>query len=227
MKLHYFFKEAGFFLIVFLFFIAPSIFQTIPNENAFSKWNFPFSILIFAILSFFVVCIEFKECSLKNVFFAKKEKSSFVLISGIFWFGLGALFICAAIFQIIAYFCNYKNNLISISLPNNILSAIFCILTFLFSSVLEENIFRIYLPTFVFNLFANKKLSKLQSLILEIFPAIIFSLCHRYLGIFAVLNAFFAHFILRFCLKKSESPILNYMLHFSYNILNLFFILLA
>ncbi len=226
MKLHYFFKEAGFFLIVFLIFIAPSIFQPVSSENIFFKWNFPFSVLIFAILSFFVVCIEFRERSLKNILFSKKEKSSFVCNSGIFWIGLGSLFISAAIFQIIAFFFGYKNNFVSISLPNNFLSAIFCILTFLFSSILEENIFRIYLPTFVFNLFVNQKTTKLQCVFLEIFPAIIFALCHKYLGIFAVLNAFFAHFILRFCLKKSKSPILNYFIHFSYNIVNLVFIIL-
>lgn len=223
MKLHYFFKEAGLFFLVFIFFVAPSIFQSVPAENAFSEWNFPLSGMIFSFLSFLIIGLEFNTADIKNIFIHKITKAKLVLDSSIFFVGFGALFLCSAIFQFSAFICGYSNVSAEVLLPNNFCSIFFCLLTFLSGAVLEENIFRIYIPAFSFSFFREKKLNKLAKFAVELFPAMLFALCHRYLGIFAVLNAFFAHFILRKSFLKSSSPILSYLIHFFYNIFNLIF----
>lgn len=223
MKLHYFFKEAGLFFLVFIFFVAPSIFQSVPAQNAFSEWNFPLSGIIFSFLSFFIIALEFNSADIKNIFINKITKSNFILNSSIFFVGFGSLFLCSAIFQFSAFICGYNNVSAEVLLPNNFSSIFFCLLTFLSGAVLEENIFRIYIPAFSFSFFKKKKLNKPATIAVEMFPAILFSLCHRYLGIFAIINAFFAHFILRKAFLKSSSPILNYLIHFFYNIFNLIF----
>ncbi|MEE0885902.1 MAG: CPBP family glutamic-type intramembrane protease, partial [Treponema sp.] len=109
--------------------------------------------------------------------------------------------------------------------PENLRKWIFCILSFFSGAILEENIFRIYLPAFFRKIFPQKYSSGFFQLIPEFFPCILFALCHRYLGFFAVLNAFTAHMILRVVFFKNSSPLLNYSIHFFYNILNIFLML--
>lgn len=220
MKIHYFFKEIAVFSAVFVFLLMPSLFQSAPAEGTFCTWNFPLEQLVFMAFSFVFVFFETNIYSLKSFVFQSFSKNKLKRELIIFVLGIIALFACSSFFQFAASFFSDSLPKVDFVHPESLKKWIFCILSFFAGAILEENIFRIYLPSFFRKIFERSFESGFFSLIPEFFPCIIFSLCHRYLGIFAVLNAFSAHIILRFVFYKKSSPILNYSIHFVYNILN-------
>ena len=216
MKIHYFFKEIAVFSAVFVFLLFPSLSQGAVREGAFSAWNFPFQQFVFMAFSFFFIAFElnlYSFSSLKNFLFPPFSKTN--LKRGMFFFFLGfaALAALAFFFQILAGFVledGRKSQNLNFSAPENVKNWIFCILTF---------------PSFFRKLFPQKYLSGFLSAVPEFFPCILFALCHRYLGLFAVLNAFSAHIVLRLMFFRTSSPVLNYSVHFFYNILNVIFMI--
>ena len=225
MKIHYFFKEIAVFSAVFLFLLMPSLFQASPAEGTFFTWNFPAVQLVFMAFSFLFVFFETNIYSLKDFIFQPlfkgKLKRELIFFAGGFVF----LFAFSIFFQFSASFFSSSLPKIDFICPENLRKWIFCILSFFSGAILEENIFRIYLPAFFRKIFPQKYSSGFFQLIPEFFPCILFALCHRYLGFFAVLNAFTAHMILRVVFFKNSSPLLNYSIHFFYNILNIFLML--
>lgn len=220
MKIHYFFKEIAFFSAVFIFFIMPSVVQFEPAEGAFSAWNFPAVQLVFSFFSFFFVHFELNFSSARNFFFQPFSKEKFRRNLIFFISGLALLLISAVFFQFAAGFFPSAEKQTDFIKPENLRQWVFCILSFFSGAILEENIFRFYLPAFFRKVFPAKFSSGFLQLIPEFFPCVLFALCHRYLGIFAVLNAFSAHAILRLLFYRTSSPLLNYSVHFFYNILN-------
>ena len=55
---------------------------------------------------------------------------------------------------------------------------------------------------------------------------ILFALAHKYLGIYAMINAFFACIVLRICYIKTQNIITNTIAHFLYNITSLIILLI-
>ncbi len=222
MKIHYFFKEIAVFSAVFLFLLMPSLFQASPAEGTFSAWNFPAVQLVFMAFSFFFIFFETNIYSLKDFifqpFFKNRLKRELIFFIG----GFAFLFAFAIFFQFAASFFSSSLPKVEFIRPENLKKWIFCILSFFSGAILEENIFRIYLPAFFRKIFPQKYCSGFFQLVPEFFPCLLFALCHRYLGFFAVLNAFTAHIILRFVFFKNSNPLLNYSIHFFYNILNVF-----
>lgn len=225
MKIHYFFKEIAVFSVVFVFLLMPSLFQSTPAEGTFASWNFPLPQLIFMAFSFFFVFFETNIFSLKDFLSGTFFKGNFKRGLIFFFLGFLLLFVSASFFQFAASFSSFNFPDVNFICPENPKKWIFCFLTFFSGAILEENIFRIYLPCFFRKLFPQKFGSGFFQLVPEFFPCILFALCHRYLGVFAVLNAFTAHIILRLVFLKNSSPVLNYSIHFFYNILNIFIIL--
>ena len=220
MKIHYFFKEIAVFSAVFVFLLVPSLFQSAPAEGTFRAWNFPLVQLVFMAFSFFFVFFETGICSLKSFIFQSFSKNKLKRELIFFVSGVALLFVCSSFFQFSASFFSDPLAKTDFVRPENLRKWIFCILSFFAGAILEENIFRIYLPSFFRKVFPQNFNSGFFLLVPEFFPCILFSLCHRYLGIFAVLNAFTAHIILRFVFYKNSAPALNYLIHFFYNILN-------
>lgn len=225
MKIHYFFKEIAVFSAVFIFFVMPSIVQGEPSEGAFSAWNFPAVQLAFSVFSFFFVQVEMNIFPAQNFFFQPFGMKKFKREMMFFLSALSLLFVSAVFFQLAAGFFSFSDGKVDFFEPKNLKQWVFCVLSFLFGAVLEENIFRFYLPSFFRKIFPRKFSSGFFQLAPEFFPCVLFALCHRYLGIFAVLNAFAAHIVLRILFYRTSSPLLNYSVHFFYNILNVLFML--
>ncbi len=156
----------------------------------------------------------------------EKEKpaarTGFVLDSSFFLISFGSLCLVSAFFQGIA-FLSGKDMSQNIARPEK-LEWIFCVLNFLLSAASEEILYRFFLPESLafFSGFAKKeRTKKILASFSEILSALVFALSHRYLGFLSVMNAFFAHGILRFCCKKTGKLRLNVLSHFLYNFLSL------
>lgn len=88
----------------------------------------------------------------------------------------------------------------------------------LFAVVFEELLYRKFFPYKMEKLFENTKIHpKLHFFLVEIFPIILFSLCHWYNGIFASIYAFFAGIILRRLYLKTKHIIFPISVHTLYN----------
>ena len=224
MKIHSSFIKIVIFCSVFLFFVLPPIF-TKPDFNAFSGWHFPilqFILFLFTLFLFFIS----RELWKKTIHTGKP----FAFYDFIF----PATF-CLCVLFCISFFCNGiailtesgKNDYI-VTLPSGIIEWLFCIMTFIFSASYEEILYRFYLPEAVLNWIdlQNAESPSLQGKIFvfltETVCAILFASAHFYAGIFAVINAFFAHFVLRRCYKKTGFIGAGISAHLVYNLVQLF-----
>lgn len=214
MKRHYFFFELLLFFSVFLGFILPSILNNHPD--GFSCWTFPFAALFYFICSI-LVCLSESSFGAKKLNFNKIYKKEL----GISILTLILLFLISFLLQTAAYFANFENIDQKPVFPQNAKETFFCIITFFCAASFEELIFRYYVPAAGCNMLKSFLPEKTCELISECTAAVLFALCHRYLGFFAVLNALFAHFALRYCLKKTDSILCSVSVHFVYNIISL------
>ena len=96
------------------------------------------------------------------------------------------------------------------------------LLTFAFTAGFEEIVFRYILPESMQHIIKSKNNEKYKIISCEIITAILFGLCHNYLGLLAVLNGVCAHFIFRLCYKKTGNLLFNCSIHFLYNVTNVF-----
>ena len=223
MKIHYILKEVFLFSYIFVYILLPPLRQNQALPETFSSWTFPFFQLILAVVSIFVLVIEFFPSYIKEKIKIKVTKTDFAQISS-FLISFGLLFTGAAVFNTIALLFHIETD-VKVTLPATAFMWACCLLQFLAGAVFEENVYRIYLPAVFFKL---KRLLRIPENLLfvsliELIPALIFAFSHRYLGYFSVANAFFAHFVLRFCLKKSDNFTVLYAVHFLYNFINLIF----
>ncbi len=221
-----FFSLAEFIFVAF-FLIAPPLF-TSPKSEIILDFSKGYTVSTYAV--FLVSVFIFAE----RVYADKKnsktsdliaKKSSFIEKISVGTVCLGAIFIASAVFQIFSLHEN-KNSFNSqkIIFPENFFYfANFLFGTF-FAAFSEEVIYRFYLPFAlkenVKNLSRgklNSENSKTLSLLFEFLSVCIFALGHRYLGILAVLNAFFSGLILRFCMIKTKSVFVPFLIHSIYN----------
>ena len=215
MKIHSSILKIVFFCLIFHFFVLMPIF-TRPDVDAFSVWNFPLVQSVFFLLSLFILFTH-KELGEKTVHYGKY----FIFYDFLFpaTFCTCLLFSISFLLNGIAILLKVSSPNYKISLPENIIEWSFCLLTFIFSASFEEVIYRFYLPEFIL-IFTGK--AKKTSLIIETAAALLFALAHFYAGIFAVINGFFAHIILRKCYKKSGALFAGITAHFIYNFVQLF-----
>ena len=196
------------FSLIFLFLIVPPFF-TAPVSSDFSlfSWDFP---LKQAGLFAFAVVLYILSRNLNN-------------IKGFFFpsmLALSSLFLCALIIKIVTKtpFVEHKTNL-----PASTVQWIFCVLTFLFSAVYEEIIYRFYFSDALKRLLEYSPAAgkKWVFWFCEIAGLLVFAFAHFYLGIAAVVNAAFAHVVLRILYKKTNFIWNCVLVHFLYNIISL------
>ena len=213
------------FLVILFFFLIPPFFspQITENNSPFLQWNFPSRQLIYALFAFSLYFFYRNEIQ-------KDEKSK---INKIFRFPLiftfSVLFFIQLIFKFISISGNqFSQNQNGMDLQNNILQPdsfvawIFCILNFLFSAFFEEVIYRFYLPLILHSFFKrNSHENKAIFVLIEIVCCLFFAFSHLYLGFLSVLNAFFAHIVLRLSFFVSKNIYCNTSAHFLYNVISL------
>ena len=187
--------------------VIPPFFSTADNLIFFS-WNFPWqslSLCIFAIVLYL----------LSN----KKLNFHFVdLLPSISCFCL--LFMMALIFKAISIFSKSSSGL-NVNKPDTFVHWIFCILGFIFAAFYEEVIYRFYFTDFLLKLVNGKFNNTFVTVFCELTGVLVFAFAHFYLGWFSVINAAFAHLILRSAYKKTKSIWTSFLAHFFYNIISL------
>ena len=132
----------------------------------------------------------------------------------------------AFILEAIAFFLNSNNPQFSVAPLDNKTKIFFCLLNFILSAFFEEVIYRLYLPQQIKRFFSNIHNEKIKKYIPELITIILFALAHKYLGIYAIINAFFACIILRICYIKTQNIFTNTFAHFLYNITSLIILII-
>lgn len=215
MKLHSSLLKIGIFCAVFYFFVITPIF-TVPAPESFSVWTFPLFQAVFFASALFLFFFH------KNLWEKPKHFGKlFVFYDLIFpaTFSLCILFSITFFLNGIALLVKFDGPDYQIAIPKNATEWLFCILTFLLSASFEEILYRFYLPEFLLQYAGGRK--KIVILI-EVLTALFFAFAHSYAGLFAVLNALFAHIVLRCCYKKTSFIGAGIAAHFIYNLVQLF-----
>lgn len=237
MKKHSFVSQIVIFSAIFLCFILPPFFVNSNNfdKNAFTTWNFPFHQMIMAIFAFAFFLFYIKDSKNKTQKDDKNQnqkENKFLKIYNFFAsvvFGVSILFFISLIFKIISLKSSVSldlenaSNSIEVLKPSSFLQIFFAILTFLFSATYEEVIYRAYFTDALLNIFYGKSSNKiLIRIIFEILGILVFAFAHFYAGILSVLNAAFAHCVLRMIYIYHKNIYGNIFAHCIYNILTLF-----
>lgn len=218
------------------FFVIPPLFAGRASARAFSVWTFPLKPLLYALFAFVLVRFSFPPS-------ARVKGNAFRFVrTGWTLATFGALCVIASVMEIVVRLAGGKESL-EPALPSSIAETFFCIVNFACASFYEEALYRLYLPESlraVLEDLLSKRINKSEHentlqkknaakehgsrnifLISEISALSLFALSHRYLGVPAVANAFFAGIVLRICCKKSKTLWTNTAAHFAYNMLSL------
>ncbi|QNL97416.1 CPBP family intramembrane glutamic endopeptidase [Treponema sp. Marseille-Q4132] len=218
------------------FFVIPPLFAGAASARVFSAWTFPLKPLLYALFAFVLVRFSFPPSSpIKGDAF-RFVRTGWTLAT------FGALCVIASVIEIIVRLSGGKESL-EPAIPSSIAETFFCIVNFACASFYEEALYRLYLPESIRAVLEDllpKRINKSEHentlqeknavnehgsrnifLISEISAVSFFALSHRYLGLPAVANAFFAGIVLRICCKKSKTLWTNTAAHFAYNMLSL------
>jgi len=220
MKLHSFLYEILIFSLIFAFCVLPPCF-ILPSEDAFffSEPIFPWKALcLFVFTVFFYLLILQKPI----------QSSYYTLLSFAFCFSL--LFFNSLIMKAVSILVenNSADAKPGIVKPQNAVQWLFIILNFFFASAYEEVIYRAYFPDALISLLTrihkvqeNKVIRIIVVILAEIIALLAFSFAHFYLGVLSVINAAFAHIILRLFYRRRHDIIAVWAAHFFYNIISL------
>ena len=196
-----------FSLILFFGIIPPFFTARVDAQIVLFTWEFPYrqlGLCLFAVVLF----ILSRELNTKKGFFYPSL------------FALTFLFFVALLFK---YFTKNTLEDFKTPLPASSLQWLFCVLTFLFSAVYEEIIYRFYFSDALYRLLNYTPLAGKKGLLIvcELFGLLAFAFAHFYLGIFSVINAAIAHYVLCFLYKKTNFIWNCVLVHFLYNIISL------
>ena len=202
------FLEILIFFLILVFLILPPVIA--PGVSAGDKiftWTFPFRQIglgIFAVVLF----VLSKGLNTKKGFFYPG------------FFALTFMFFVALLIRFIT-----KNSVkeFDFALPSGGLQWIFCVLTFLFSAVYEEVIYRFYFADALYRILGYTRFGDKKStlIICQALALLAFAFAHLYLGILAVINAAVAHLVLTYLYKKTNFIWNCVLVHFLYNIISL------
>ena len=196
------------FLLILAFFAIPPIFNS--GASSYSA-TMPIPALILQVALCVFIFIRTKV--------GKKDFKAFSSFS--FVVLLLFLFLNAIIWNFAASFFSDAEETIQKIPPQGFLETSYTVLCLFISALYEEMLYRHYLPYETVS-FDSKQKSLPYRVISEISIILIFALGHRYLGFWAVLNAFCAGVILRFFCIKTGSFISGFAAHFAYNLIVFF-----
>lgn len=217
MKLHSKNTEIPIFLLIFFFFVIPPFFTSQINSESYSlSFNsFPIINIIYFILSVFLYNF-YKDSIEKNKFFF------FYKVIFPFIFAFCVLISISFFIKGISFFIikNIESQNLVLK-PDNLITVIYCLISFFCSAFFEEVIYRFYCPEILYYITGKIKNIKIQFVIVESICLFLFSFAHFYLGFLSVINACLAHIVLRICFKYSKTIIPGFLAHFIYNIISL------
>ena len=203
------------FFTILAFFVLPPIF--VHSSANIIQFTF-LQVLIYGFLGIYCF-IRGKNLVTENIFYSQENTKkistqhllALSIIILIFLFSNGYLW------KIIA-----RLNQEKIQLQKSVFYQFFQIFGILVYAFYEETMYRYFLPTSI-----GKNLSIISKsenppkwifALSEIIALLLFSFGHLYMGIFAVLNGFFAGIALRFLVWKTKSVFPSTIIHFIYNL---------
>ncbi len=200
------------FSLILIFLIIPPFFNApVTDATALFNWSFP---IRQAGLCAFAVVLYLLSKNLNN---AQAEKKRFFYPSMIV---LSVMFFTALIIKVIT-----KSDIRSMagSLPDTGSEWFCCLVTFGFSALYEEIIYRFYFSDALRRLveYFTASNNKVVFWCCEAADLLVFAFAHFYLGIAAVINAAVAHIALRILYKKTNLIFNCFLIHFIYNIISL------
>ena len=223
MKTNFLKKHADFFLII-LFFAIPPIFSSVQNIEQISEQQ---SFSPAAPISTLLLRVALSVYILFKMKFGKKDFKSFSFASTLSI--LCMLLLNAFLWNFIAgFFQSSSDDQLEKIVPEGFWSNFYIWLSLFVSALYEELLYRKFLPDEALSICSYRYLdpptieeasvdSKQNSLkyriIVESLIVLIFALGHRYLGVWAVLNAVFAGGVLRFFCLKTGSFLSGFTAH--------------
>lgn len=225
MKLHRFFFEILVFFAIFIALVLPPITNVQRDTLLQFQWNLPLNYIFLGTIAFFIYSYEVykkKQNELSNEKSNNKIKT--FILATIFTFI--SLFIIAFILESVAFLTKQNQQNVTIFPINSKKELFYCILKFCLAAFYEEVMYRLYLPEQLKRFFKNTQNKITQIYIPEIITIILFALGHKYLGIFAVINACIACVILRICYLKTKNIFAGTIAHFMYNFVSLLLFLI-
>ena len=196
--------EISVFLLIMLFYVIPPIFVFKAGKSLFS-WNFPYASVLIALPFAFIL-----------YFFYEKNEKPFIINYLLFLPQLGIILAFSFLLKFASVYFKLGTEH-SILLPFGVFEWFCCLLQFFAAAFYEEVLYRFYLPEQLLNFTKSKALG----FIFEIISLLFFAFAHLYLGVFSVINAAFAHIVLRFCFKKNGCIGSLIASHFLYNVISL------
>ncbi len=206
MKTDFLQKHADFFLI-FVFFAIPPVLNN--SQPSFSPAMPLLSLIVYVALSIYIL--------IKNKF-GKTDFRSFSVVTSFAL--LCMLLLNAKIWDLATILFSESQSEVTKTISEGFLENAYIVFSLFVSALYEELLFRQFLPEGALRA-VNTKIARICT---EIAVVMIFALGHRYLGIWAVLNAFTAGCILRFFCIRTGSFISGFVAHFVYNVI-VFFLL--
>lgn len=199
------------FLLILIFLIIPPFFNSkITDITTLFKWSFPYrqtGLCIFVCVLYFLSSKLNEQDNKKKIFYPSLIALSLMLFT-------------ALIIKLIT-----KNTFRTMKdiLPQSGSEWAFCLLTFAFSAIYEEILYRFYFSDALKHLVTHFTSSneKLIFWLCETAGLLVFAFAHFYLGVCAVINALVAHVVLRFLYKKTNLIWNCILIHFIYNIISL------
>lgn len=203
------------FFTILAFFVLPPIFA----HSSANIIQFTFlQVLIYGFLGIYCF-IRGKNLVTENIFYSQEntKKISIKHLLALSIIILVFLFLNGYLWKIIA-----RLNQEKIQLQKSVFYQLFQIFGIFVYAFYEETMYRYFLPTSIWkNLSIISKSENPPKWIFalsEIIALLLFSFGHLYMGIFAVLNGFFAGIALRFLVWKTKSVFPSTIIHFIYNL---------
>lgn len=230
MKDNFLQKHADFFILLAAFAIPPvfnsgqNIGQISGQASYSAAAPIPILLLYGAVCSYVLFKMkfglkDFRAFSVKS-FFAKILVMTISLVC--------LLILNAMLWNFMAGYFSSEQLEIEKVMPDGAFSRIHVVISLFIAALYEELLYRKFLPEEALSMLPKSAQCRVPSTMIRFFAELsiilIFALGHRYLGMWAVINAFCAGMILRFFCVRTGSFLSGFVAHFVYNLI-VFFIL--
>lgn len=230
---HSFLQKHIDYILIFAFFAIPPVFST--GEAEYSPAAPVLALFVHAALCAYIICktklsnekAHVNTAKIDTAFVLRRAAAAILalcmLMANSFAWNAAASAIASS-----GVFSAEQSEFVKI-VPEGAADIAYSVLSLFVAALYEELLYRRFFPgelKYVFEsdspIGAKPQLSKILRIAFELAIILLFALGHRYLGVWAVLNAFTAGCVLRFFCIRTGSVISGFVAHFAYNLLMLF-----